>query len=226
MTSSSVSAPSDAQEDIQQPSTDARPLLEPDKFNKLPSAKERIVHFDESQIPDSDAQDGKDSEPNGLGTEHEDEGDSALPKLQEIVQESLRDDPSLERRKVLAAYGIVESGEVPMKAKQEQETNGDALPPHTEEEEDSKGPEKETKEKTKMVAYWKLFQYADWLDVLLMTGGTLGAIVHGASIPIFFVFFGNITDTLSSSGGVGSVLQVRFRKVRRIILNRTNLHVL
>jgi ATP-binding cassette subfamily B (MDR/TAP) protein 1 len=42
-------------------------------------------------------------------------------------------------------------------------------------------------EKTLAVPYYKLFKYADRLDVLLVIGGTIAAIVEGATLPIFFV---------------------------------------
>ena len=88
----------------------------------------------------------------------------------------------------------------------------DALPaqPDTPAEEDEQEQTKKKKEpKAPSVPYWQLFRYADALDVLLMVLGTAGAIVHGVAFPIFFIFFGQITDTLSSKSGVGSVLQVR-----------------
>jgi hypothetical protein len=42
-------------------------------------------------------------------------------------------------------------------------------------------------EKTLAVPYYKLFKYADKLDVLLVIGGTIAAIVEGAALPVFFV---------------------------------------
>ena len=78
----------------------------------------------------------------------------------------------------------------------------------------SKG-EDETKEETKgkeppppSVPFYRLFQYADALDVVLMIAGTVGAMVHGAALPVFFLFFGDLTNSLGT-GDLGSVTKVR-----------------
>ena len=115
---------------------------------------------------------------------------------------------------MLAAYGIVESGEVGMKASEAVPPGGvDALPAQLDtpaEDDELEQAKKEKEPKAPSVPYWQLFRYADWLDILLMVLGTAGAIVHGVAFPIFFIFFGQITDTLSgsTSGGVGAVMQV------------------
>jgi len=42
----------------------------------------------------------------------------------------------------------------------------------------------------------KLFSFADLYDYVLMGVGSVGACVHGASVPVFFVFFGKIINVV------------------------------
>ena len=48
------------------------------------------------------------------------------------------------------------------------------------------------------IPYNKLFAYADVFDYLLMFVGGVGAIIHGIALPIFFVFFGKLIDSLGN----------------------------
>ncbi|OVA02906.1 ABC transporter [Macleaya cordata] len=70
-----------------------------------------------------------------------------------------------------------------------------------EEEEDEENKKKKKKEdekknKTQKVSFLKLFAFADFLDYVLMGIGSLGACVHGASVPVFFIFFGNLINVI------------------------------
>ncbi|KAJ8438967.1 hypothetical protein Cgig2_018878 [Carnegiea gigantea] len=56
------------------------------------------------------------------------------------------------------------------------------------------GEKKEEKKKTNKVGFSKLFSFADSYDYLLMIVGSIGAIVHGASVPVFFIFFGKLIN--------------------------------
>ncbi|XP_052210326.1 LOW QUALITY PROTEIN: ABC transporter B family member 2-like [Diospyros lotus] len=49
---------------------------------------------------------------------------------------------------------------------------------------------------TKSVPLLKLFSFADSYDYLLMLVGSLGACVHGASVPVFFIFFGKLINVI------------------------------
>ncbi|TMW99501.1 hypothetical protein EJD97_002445 [Solanum chilense] len=55
--------------------------------------------------------------------------------------------------------------------------------------------EEERKKKThKKVSLLKLFSFADSYDYLLMFLGSIGACLHGASVPVFFIFFGKMIN--------------------------------
>lgn len=59
------------------------------------------------------------------------------------------------------------------------------------------------KEKGKAVSvpFYKLFAFADSLDYCLMAVGTLGAIVHGSSLPVFLRFFASLVNSFGSNTG-------------------------
>ncbi|CAI0472893.1 unnamed protein product [Linum tenue] len=48
----------------------------------------------------------------------------------------------------------------------------------------------------KKVSFLKLFSFADFYDYVLMGIGSVGAIVHGASVPVFFIFFGKLINII------------------------------
>lgn len=48
--------------------------------------------------------------------------------------------------------------------------------------------------KGRKVPFLKLFSFADFYDYVLMSVGTIGACVHGASVPVFFIYFGKIIN--------------------------------
>lgn len=50
------------------------------------------------------------------------------------------------------------------------------------------------KKKEQSVPFYKLFSCADGLDLLLMSLGSLGAVVHGSAMPVFFLFFGDLVN--------------------------------
>ncbi|KAI5431746.1 Multidrug resistance protein 1 [Lathyrus oleraceus] len=57
-------------------------------------------------------------------------------------------------------------------------------------------------EKIKNVAFVgfdELFRFVDGLDYILMTVGTLGAIVHGCSLPLFLRFFADLVNSFGSN---------------------------
>jgi ATP-binding cassette subfamily B (MDR/TAP) protein 1 len=67
------------------------------------------------------------------------------------------------------------------------------------------GPEAGGKKKKKKAAeeeaaakvpFLKLFSFADRWDCVLMAVGSLGACAHGASVPVFFIFFGKLINII------------------------------
>lgn len=55
--------------------------------------------------------------------------------------------------------------------------------------------DKESK-KSQKVPLIKLFKFADTYDYFLMFVGSIGACVHGASVPVFFIFFGKMINII------------------------------
>ncbi|KAI5639554.1 hypothetical protein M9H77_00629 [Catharanthus roseus] len=49
---------------------------------------------------------------------------------------------------------------------------------------------------TRKVPILKLFKYADSYDYFLMFVGSIGACAHGASVPVFFIFFGKMINII------------------------------
>ncbi|KAK4269245.1 hypothetical protein QN277_022430 [Acacia crassicarpa] len=50
------------------------------------------------------------------------------------------------------------------------------------------------KKKEQSLPFYQLFSFADKYDWLLMISGSLGAIVHGSSMPVFFLLFGEMVN--------------------------------
>ncbi|KAJ4915495.1 ABC transporter B family member 10 [Raphanus sativus] len=56
--------------------------------------------------------------------------------------------------------------------------------------------EKKKEKKRPSVSVFKLFSFADSYDCVLMTLGSIGACIHGASVPVFFIFFGKLINII------------------------------
>lgn len=50
------------------------------------------------------------------------------------------------------------------------------------------------KKKEQSLAFYQLFSFADKYDCLLMTAGTVGAVIHGSAMPFFFLLFGDLVN--------------------------------
>ncbi|KAI5425827.1 ABC transporter B family member 1 [Lathyrus oleraceus] len=74
-------------------------------------------------------------------------------------------------------------------SKEMEETNKD---------DDCGGKEKKS-QSVASVGFGELFRFADGLDYVLMTIGTVGAIVHGCSLPIFLRFFADLVNSFGSN---------------------------
>ena len=62
--------------------------------------------------------------------------------------------------------------------------------------EDEHKVKKKKKEHQNKVAFYKLFAFADCYDYFLMAFGSIGACLHGASVPVFFIFFGKLINII------------------------------
>ncbi|KAK3154974.1 hypothetical protein QOZ80_2BG0197270 [Eleusine coracana subsp. coracana] len=58
------------------------------------------------------------------------------------------------------------------------------------------GTKKKDQEAASKVPFLKLFSFADRWDYVLMAVGSLGACAHGASVPVFFIFFGKLINII------------------------------
>ncbi|WOL17145.1 ABC transporter B family member 19 [Canna indica] len=52
----------------------------------------------------------------------------------------------------------------------------------------------EKKRQEQSAAFHELFSFADRWDYLLMTAGSVGAVVHGSAMPVFFLLFGDLVN--------------------------------
>lgn len=57
------------------------------------------------------------------------------------------------------------------------------------------GREEEREETAKCISV-QAFSFADSYDCVLMTLGSIGACIHGASVPVFFIFFGKLINII------------------------------
>lgn len=50
-----------------------------------------------------------------------------------------------------------------------------------------------------IIPFYKLFSFADRIDIILIIIGTIGAIGNGISIPLFAVLFGNFANSFGNN---------------------------
>lgn len=55
-------------------------------------------------------------------------------------------------------------------------------------------PDSDKKKTEQSLPFYQLFAFADKFDYLLMIIGTLGAVIHGSSMPVFFLLFGEMVN--------------------------------
>lgn len=64
---------------------------------------------------------------------------------------------------------------------------------------DKKKDEKKSDETIQKIGYTGLYRYANAMDKLYLLLGSIGAVVHGVSMPVLFIIFGDITDVFVDS---------------------------
>lgn len=75
-----------------------------------------------------------------------------------------------------------------------------------------------------IVGFGELFRFADGLDYVLMAIGSIGALVHGSSLPLFLRFFADLVNSFGSNANdvdkmMQEVLKVKKRKQKQIHKN-------
>lgn len=61
-------------------------------------------------------------------------------------------------------------------------------------------------ESTKVVPYYKLFSFADSMDILLIALGTIAAVGNGITVPLMPVLLGNIINAFGESTNTKQVV--------------------
>lgn len=73
------------------------------------------------------------------------------------------------------------------------------------------------KKKEQSLPFYQLFSFADKYDCFLMIFGSLGAFVHGSSMPVFFLLFGQMVNGFGKN-------QMDLHKMTQEVSKVQNLH--
>jgi len=69
------------------------------------------------------------------------------------------------------------------------------------------------------VAFKELFRFADGLDYVLMGIGSVGAFVHGCSLPLFLRFFADLVNSFGSNSNNVEKMMEEVLKVLTLFLS-------
>nr|DAD30965.1 TPA_asm: hypothetical protein HUJ06_009816 [Nelumbo nucifera] len=58
------------------------------------------------------------------------------------------------------------------------------------------------KKKEQNLPFYQFFSFADKYDWVLMIAGSIGAMVHGSAMPIFFLLFGDMVNGLGKTNRI------------------------
>ena len=72
-----------------------------------------------------------------------------------------------------------------------------------------------------LVGFGELFRFADGLDYVLMGIGSMGAFVHGCSLPIFLRFF---ADLVNSFGSNANNMDTMMQEVLKVLNLNKQIH--
>lgn len=67
------------------------------------------------------------------------------------------------------------------------------------------------------VSFLGLFAAADQMDYILMLFGSFGSCIHGAALPVFFVLFGRMIDSLGNMAMHPNEISSRISEVKHFI---------
>ena len=77
---------------------------------------------------------------------------------------------------------------------------------------------------TQTIPLYKLFSFADSVDVVLMIVGTIGAVGNGLCLPLMTVLFGELTDSFGQNQNTPDVVRVVSKVIKTSLLSQTFLH--
>lgn len=83
----------------------------------------------------------------------------------------------------------------------------------------------EKKRQEQSAAFHELFSFADRWDYLLMAAGSVGAIVHGSAMPVFFLLFGELVNGFGKNQRHLSVMTHEVSKVNITASSFKRLHL-
>ncbi|KAK4419246.1 ABC transporter B family member 1 [Sesamum alatum] len=100
---------------------------------------------------------------------------------------------------ILSTAQLVKQGEGPSQDSVERRGAAPVMEVSTSEGKKDGGGEPEKPGSPPPVGLGELFRFADGLDYVLMTIGSVGAIVHGSSLPLFLRFFADLVNSFGSN---------------------------
>lgn len=92
--------------------------------------------------------------------------------------------------------------------------NQESQPDHDETDQMKEEQGKKQPQVQRSVPLLKLFTFADSYDYVLMFLGSIGACLHGASVPVFFIYFGKLINIIGLASLFPKAAAPKVAKVR------------